>query len=813
MEPRPLQKLADSDTILEPGSSMRAMTPERPGIHTHHLILVALILWTFGCNLVWTILDTRPPSWDQSTHLHIAFKYASVFSSGTKRMWRDLLSVEPFYPPLYHLSLLPVFKIFGFSADNAVIVNSLFLAVTLLSIYGIGVRLYDRNTGLLAAFLFACYPFPAYSSRQCLIGITLTGMVTLSYYLFLCSKNFEDRKFSLLFSISYAAGLMVKWTFFIYLLPAVILGLWGRGHRTVAQHAGLWMYYLGLILATMVFPFLIFILNEGKWIVLLFEGGLVFLIVRFFPRVRLTPAKLIHLLTLTLISLWVCFPWYAHNLMKMAKGMSKFGFPDTVLKGDMDWNLPMWGYYLEAAGRQMGIPLFLLFVAGLFAFVLQKKKFNGMLFGWMALTLIAFTFINNKGVRYTMPMLPAAALVSALFLLRIVSDKFRPAALGVAIFTGLFTFLYTGFFPGEVKMPVLGGTVLGFKSVPVAERWPIDPILDDIVEAAAPENGETVTVRTLTNHPWFHRGAFRDAAEIRGLPVVVKSVKRNLGELTDFFITKDASETGESGAQQIHPKRDRLFSDPALRNTFTPFRTYSLPNRSQGIVMRRNVVPPDSIENVQRLDEVGKRFVGALSQYPIYGVENAVNASVRIFPTDRPEDLTLGRYRRITFRADSAVSNKVRIEGFELTFEDVQINLYELFLNGKLIFFEIGKLFPKGTVRFDFLEALADKEMKGLGVARLQGEEDRLHLKISHDVPWGNVEGRVTVRLDFQPGIHIRPVVESVVLGPLVLREIFYRRIVDEKIALHPTPGWPLVTDIRSVKIHPRKLEINPERS
>ncbi len=797
----------------EPDSENHVPSQTRTESRTPYLVLAAIILWTFGCNLIWTILDEQPPSWDQAAHLRIALKYASVFSSGSERMWLDLLSVESFYPPVYHLSLLPVFAVFGFAADNAVIVNSFFLAVTLLAIYGIGRRLYDRNVGLLAAFLFACYPFPAYSARQCMIGITLTAVVTLSYYLFLRSNHFEDRKFSVLFALSYAVGLMVKWTFFLYLLPAVILGLWGWAHRSLAAHAGLWLYYLGLILATMVFPFLLFILSQGKSIVLLLEAGLVFALVRYFPRVGLSASKLIHILTLTLVSLWVCFPWYAHNLAKMAKGMSKFGFPDTVLKGDMEWNLPIWGYYLEAAGRQMGMPFFLLFVVGAIAFVLRKKHFNGMLFGWMAFSLIAFTLINNKGVRYTMPILPAAALVSALFLLRIESVKLRRAALAAGIVLGLFTYVYTGFLPGAAKMPVLGGPALGFKVLPVAERWQIDSILDDILEAASPQPGETVTVRTLTNHPWFHRGAFRDAAEIRGLPVVVKSVKRNLGELTDFFITKNESEAGESGIGQIHPKRDRLLSDPVLLNTFMLFKRYPLPNRAQALVLRRHVVPATGIEGALRLEEVERRFAGALSEYPIYGVEEAVNPSVRIVPTERPEDLALGRYRSITFRADSALSNKVRIEDIELTFEDVQISLYELFQNGKLILFEIGKLFPKGTVHFDFLEALAEKEMKGRGAARLQGEGDRLYLSAWHEVPWGKVEGRVSVRIEFQPGSHIRPVVESVVLGPVALKEIFYRRIVDEKIALTPTPGWPLTTDIRTLKIHPRKLEINPDAS
>ena len=200
------------------GSGSLSKAEEYSSSRGHYFLLLAMILWTYACNQIWVLLDTRPPSWDQAAHLRIAFGYWNVFVSGTERFWLDLLSVESFYPPFYHLSLLPVFALLGISTDNAVVLNSIYLAVIILSTYGIGSRLYGKKTGLLAAFLISCYPFLAYSSRQNLMGVTLTAVVTLSYYLFLRAENFENRKFSFWFSCTYAVGLMVKWTFFY--LPA-----------------------------------------------------------------------------------------------------------------------------------------------------------------------------------------------------------------------------------------------------------------------------------------------------------------------------------------------------------------------------------------------------------------------------------------------------------------------------------------------------------------------------------------------------------------------------------------------------------------
>lgn len=809
----------DNDSLI-PETGKRQV-PSRPGdpppaadypksaFSPHRLLLLGIVFWTFGCNLVWVLLDTRPPSWDQGSHLHLAFKYGSVLSSGSDRLWSDLLSVEPFYPPFYHLSLLPVFAAFGFSADNAVLTNSLYLAVIILSTYGIGQRLYGRGTGLLAAFLVSCYPFLAYVSRQCLIGTMLGAAVTLAYYLFLRCKNFEDRRYSFWFSAAFAAGLMVKWTFFFYMIPAIVLGLLGPGAAPHGKRIKQAAFYLGLILATTVLPFLVYILAEGRWAALLAESALIAVLVRAAPRTGISPGKILNLITLTCVSVMVCFPWYAHNLVKMLKGISKFGFPAAVLKGFMEWELPIWGFYLEATARQMGIFLFAVFVIAFFYWMIRREQFNLLLFGWVVFPIIVFTFINNKGVRYTLPCLAAMAIVSAVWILRIKANA-RGIVLKGVVGLGIITYVYAGFFHGNPKVPWLGGPLFGFQAPPVREHWPIDRILDDIVEEAAASPGNPVTVRTLTNHPWFHRGAFRDAAEIRGLPIIIKSVKRNLGELTDFFITKDSSKTGESGVRNIKPKKSRLFNDPALKQTFSLFRTYPLPNGARGLVFEKRVTPAADIQGADDPRQVEKRFVSALARYPIYGVKDAVNPQVTVIPTQNPEDRLLGRYKMIRFTADSAVSNKVRLENFELTFEDVQINLYELFLNGKLIFFEIGRLFPRGTIFFDPLERLAEKEMKGKGKIRLHGEGNRLRLEVQYEFRGMTLQGKAAVKLLFDPGKRIRPVIETLELGPVAVPEAFYRRIADQEINLHPTPGWPMVTDIRSIKIYPRKLAINP---
>ena len=116
-----------------------------------YAVLTTLVLLVFGSNLTWVVLDKVPPAYDFARHLYIAFLYWQAFDWGSQSLWFDLLSVEPYYPPLYHLSLIPFAVVFGFSAFSAVLANSVYLGVIILSTYGIGSLIHDRRIGLMAA--------------------------------------------------------------------------------------------------------------------------------------------------------------------------------------------------------------------------------------------------------------------------------------------------------------------------------------------------------------------------------------------------------------------------------------------------------------------------------------------------------------------------------------------------------------------------------------------------------------------------------------------------------------------------------------
>jgi len=779
-------------------------------IQMRYTILCILVLCVFAFNIVWVNLDTVPPAWDFSRHLYISNLYWQAFDWDSKSLWFDILGVEPFYPPLYHLSLLPFAIFFGFTPFSAVLLNSICLGVIIFSTYGIGSLINSRRAGLLAAFLVACYPFLSYISRRPLIGTMLTAAVVFAYYLFLKSKHFESRLYSLMFAIVFACGMMLKWTFLIYIFPAVIIGLVGGDSFNIKRVLTQFTYFFGMILALIILPLSIYLLEEWKWVALLLEFSVVVILVRTMPLSTISPAKIINLVTLTVVSLVICFPWYSHVLINLIPGARKSNL-SGIREGDPTSGFDRWIDYTYILQDSVGGILFVLFLIGFIFTLAQRKKFNSLVIGWIAFSYLVFSKFTNHDMRYIMPVLPGMAVVSTSFICGIKRNIFRRVALGLTFVVGLITYSHS-FLSKQIDIKVFGTPAFGPAYSPITgQNWPLAAVLNDIINEAILIEGETITVRTLTNYPYFNRGGFRNHALFNDLPVVMKSVKRNVGEFTDFFITKEGAGSGSASYQKdINPKKRKLLEDPALRRTFPLFKKYLLPDGTNGLVFKKDVSAATDIEGVDNLKELKKRFLRALEEYPIYGIKDGKNLTISIIPTQNPEDLYLGRYKSIRIKADSVVTNSIRLYDFELNFEGIQINLYDLFLNGKLILFELDRILPRGIIRFEDLEDLAAKEMNGRGKARLMGQENQLILKASYLLPQGiDIKGKAVARVDFKPGEFLNVDLESLNLGPVSIPKAFSRRKLKVRVDLKPTKGWPLYTDIGSLKIFSRRLEIN----
>ncbi len=62
-----------------------------------HAVLAALVLWVFGCNVAWVVLDEVPLAYDYARHLYITFLYWQAFDWGSQSLFiHDILKTISF---------------------------------------------------------------------------------------------------------------------------------------------------------------------------------------------------------------------------------------------------------------------------------------------------------------------------------------------------------------------------------------------------------------------------------------------------------------------------------------------------------------------------------------------------------------------------------------------------------------------------------------------------------------------------------------------------------------------------------------------
>ena len=130
----------------------------------------------------------------------------------------------PPFPPLYHLALAPLYRLT--SAPAAFLaVNWFYLAALSLAVFAIGRRLAGPGAALAAALLIGCAPETQSLLRSQLVDLPLMACAALAYWALLESDGFRRRRGSLLFAAAFAFGMLHKWSFFTYLVPAGLVWL------------------------------------------------------------------------------------------------------------------------------------------------------------------------------------------------------------------------------------------------------------------------------------------------------------------------------------------------------------------------------------------------------------------------------------------------------------------------------------------------------------------------------------------------------------------------------------------------------------
>ena len=353
-------------------------------------VILLFLLIAFHCvnNYIILSLDNTPLIYDAN-----GFFQRSI---GYYRNIKEIFSVRSARPPLFMLTSLPLYFLFGVTPDIAVMTNLVFLFILLLSVYGIGKKLFNKDTGLLAAFILSTYPIIFGFSRIYMQDIALTAMVTLSILLLILTENFSNRKYSLLFGLTAALGVLTRHAYPIFLI-------------------GPCLYFL-------LIPF--FEKNVER------------------KRVIINAT-----LSLALCFLIVSF-WYIPNIAFALNYFSSGDITPRSLNQIFPFSKESSLYYLSALSNSQIFPVyFLLFLVSLVFLAIRRVKKIVFLLVWIIVSYIITSSLGDKIPRYTIPYLPAVALITALGVNIIEKKKIRKILISLIVFFGLIQFFFVSYMP------------------------------------------------------------------------------------------------------------------------------------------------------------------------------------------------------------------------------------------------------------------------------------------------------------------------------------------------------------------------------
>jgi 4-amino-4-deoxy-L-arabinose transferase-like glycosyltransferase len=187
------------------------------------LLLIFFLTLFHSLNNYYIISKSRTlVPWDSAFYFDHSLKCLNIVA-GKNLNFNSFIETFRFGKPPLFFYISALFLLIHKTLDTVIMVNMLYLAVSLFLIYEITKKLYSHETGLLAVFLFSMFPGMFALSRVYYIETALTTIVLLTYYMFLLNR-FDSLKFSLLTGLVTGLGMLTKPQFPVFILPVVLYG-------------------------------------------------------------------------------------------------------------------------------------------------------------------------------------------------------------------------------------------------------------------------------------------------------------------------------------------------------------------------------------------------------------------------------------------------------------------------------------------------------------------------------------------------------------------------------------------------------------
>jgi len=345
---------------------------------------ILLGLWLAGLllDVIWLQRHTQPPAWDQGEHLSRALGVWQVLGEAAPLdplWWQRLWAETPTYRgPLTYLVTAPVFSLLGSGYGSAILSNSLFQALLLGSLYGLGRLARGRAAGLWAAFLCAVSPALLNQRSDYLIDFSLTAVLTATWWLLTVRVLSRPRR-PWLWSLGGGLG-----------LGAVLL----------TRPTGLVMLWLPLL--GLAWKALAPLLRRGR------QG----------PRARF--GRLAEALLAATAAAAVAWPWWSQNWLTILSTVNKARQWGVLYQDGLEANtLAGWLFYPRLLPTMAGAALVAVVVAGGALSRWQRRGAPAPVVPWPQLAwwlsfplgaLLLATLMSTKDFRFVLPLVPQLCL-------------------------------------------------------------------------------------------------------------------------------------------------------------------------------------------------------------------------------------------------------------------------------------------------------------------------------------------------------------------------------------------------------------------
>ncbi len=184
------------------------------------ILIVFLIAYVFYL-LSFLMLDHSSPGGDDMHHLRFVYDY--YYNLKNYGILTFFLRPVTFYPPFaYYISTVFLF-IFGHSIQAAVLSQSFFLLMLVLSVFFLGKIIKDEDLGFLSAISAITIPLVGQYSPKFYLDIPTMAVTAFAVLCLLKCEKFSNTLWSFLFFIAAAMGILTKLQFALYLAPPLAI--------------------------------------------------------------------------------------------------------------------------------------------------------------------------------------------------------------------------------------------------------------------------------------------------------------------------------------------------------------------------------------------------------------------------------------------------------------------------------------------------------------------------------------------------------------------------------------------------------------